>query len=557
MSIIKFFALGGLGEHGKNMYVLEVGEKIFILDAGMKFPSVELYGIDGVLPDFSYVIENQKKVKAIFLSHGHDDNIGAVFELLKHVNVGVYGTHFTISLLEKQLQEEGMKVSNHRLYRINDDKILKFGNIVVSFYSTSHSIPESLGIVIKTADGLLVYAPGFAFSSNSDKKYKTNFGKIGDLGKEKVLALFAESLGAVNASRTDNDSTLIHTVTDAVRKEGRIIFSMYSTDLDRIQKVINISLKNNRRVAIVGRKVQNIINVAMETGYLEIPEDKFVNLRFIDEKNKNDDKDLVIIITGNHHEPFNMLQRMASGQDRLININENDHVVIVSNPQLGTERISANAMDMLSMVDAKVTIIKKMDLRSSHAGPEDLKMLYGMINPKYIIPIVGEYRHQYLQKKIALEAGYENFNVVVLENGEVISFENGILSTKRDRIKSGDVLVDGSVIGDINEVVLRDREFLSQAGTVIISIILDSRNKRLVSGPEVVFKGFVSESDAKELIENVISKTNNILNSHLKKRYIDWNLLRTEIKDVVGKYLYFKTKSNPIITPVVIDEELK
>lgn len=557
MSVIKFFALGGLGEHGKNMYVLEIGERIFILDAGIKFPSVELYGIDAVLPDFSYVIENKNKVKAILLSHGHEDNIGAVAELLKHVNVGVYGTHFTISLLEDFLKEEEMNVSNHRLYRINDDKVLKFGNVVVSFYSTSHSIPESLGIVIKTADGLLVYAPGFAFSSNSDKKYKTNFGKIGDLGKEKVLALFAESLGAVNAGRTDNDSKLIHTVTDAVRREGRIIFSMYSTDLDRIQKVINISIMNNRRVAIIGRKIQKIINVAMETGYLEIPEDKFVNLRFIDEKNKNDDKDLVIIITGNHHEPFNMLQRMASGLDRLININEKDHVVIVSNPQLGTERISAAAMDMLYMADAEVTTISKSDLRSSHAGPEDLKMLYGMINPKYIIPIDGEYRHQYMQKKIALEAGYENFSVVVLENGEVITFEDGILSTKRDRVKVGDVLVDGSVVGDINEVVLKDREFLSQAGTVIISVILDSRNKQVVSGPEIVFKGFVSEKESAELIENIIIKTNSILDGHLKKRYIDWNLLRNEIKDVIGKYLYFQTRSNPIIMPVLIDEEIK
>lgn len=557
MSVIKFFALGGLGEHGKNMYVLEIGDRIFILDAGMKFPSVELYGIDGVLPDFSYVIENKKKVKAIFLSHGHEDNIGAVAELLKHVNVGVYGTHFTISLLENDLQEEGMNISNHRLYRINDDKVLKFGNIVVSFYSTSHSIPESLGIVIKTVDGLLVYAPGFAFSSNSDKKYKTNFGKIGDLGKEKVLALFAESLGAVNAGRTDNDSTLIHTVTDAVRREGRIIFSMYSTDLDRIQKVINISIMNNRRVALIGRKVQKIINVAMETGYLEIPADKLVNLRFLDEKNRNDDKDLVIIVTGNHHEPFNMLQRMASGQDRLVNINENDHVVIVSNPQLGTEKVSAKAIDMLNMVDAEVTRISKMDLRSSHAGPEDLKMLYGMINPKYIVPVVGEYRHQYMQKKIALESGYENFSIVVLENGEVITFEDGILSTKRERIKTGDVLVDGSVIGDINEVVLRDREFLSQAGTVIISIILDSRNKQLVSGPEVVFKGFVSDKEAEELVENIIIKTNGILTAHLKKKYIDWNLLRNDIKDVIGKYLYYQTKSNPIIMPVLVDEEIK
>lgn len=557
MSVIKFFALGGLGEHGKNMYVLEIGDRIFILDAGMKFPSVDLYGIDGVLPDFSYVIENKKKVKAILLSHGHEDNIGAVAELLKHVNVGVYGTHFTISLLENDLLEEGMNVNNHRLYRINDDKVLKFGNIVVSFYSTSHSIPESLGIVIKTADGLLVYAPGFAFSSNSDKKYRTNFGKIGDLGKEKVLALFAESLGAGNVGRTDNDSTLIHTVTEAVRKEGRIIFSMYSTDLDRIQKVINISIMNNRRVAIIGRKIQKIINVAMETGYLEIPADKLVNLRFLSEKNKNDDKDLVIIITGNHHEPFNMLQRMASGQDRLVNINENDHVAIVSNPQLGTERISAKAIDTLHMVDAEVTTIRKNDLRSSHAGPEDLKMLYGMINPKYIVPVVGEYRHQYMQKKVALEAGYENFSVIVLENGEVITFEDGILSTKRERIKTGDVLVDGSVIGDINEVVLRDREFLSQAGTVIISIILDSRNKQLISGPEVVFKGFVSEKESEELLENIITKTNSILTAHLKKRYIDWNVLRNEIKDVIGKYLYYQTKSNPIIMPVLVDQEMK
>lgn len=557
MNKVKFFALGGLGEQGKNMYVVEVGERIFILDAGLKIPSVELYGIDAVIPDLTYIIDNKDRVQGIFLSHGHDDHIGAVPELLKIMNVGVFGTHFTISLLEVVLTEAGLNVEDYRLYRINDDKVLKFGNITVSFYATSHSIPESVGISINTSDGAIVYAPDFSFSSNSDKKYKTAFGKLSDIAKQGVLALFPESVGTSNFGRTNSDRTLIFMVNEVLHHSKRVIFSLYSTDLDRIQKIINISVANNRRVAIIGRKVQKIINIAMSTGYLKIPEDKLVNLKYIDDHNTNEDEDLVVIATGYRHEPFYTLQRMANKQDRLIQITDKDHVVLVTPPMPGTEKIAARTMDTLNQVEAKITSISKQDLRSSHAGPEDLKMLYGILNPKYIVPISGEYRHQYMHKNIAVDAGYNDPNVIVLENGEVITFVDGVLETTREKVSAGDVLIDGSLIGDINEVVLKDREQLSQAGTVLVIANIDARSKKILAGPEVVFKGFITGDLANEVKESIINITEKTILNHFSKKYIDWNELKNDLKEKINKDIYSQTKKNPIIIPVVMDIESK
>lgn len=394
MSKIKFFALGGLGENGKNMFVIEVDERIFILDAGLKYPSVDLYGIDAVIPDFSYLVENKERVQGIFLSHGHEDHIGAVPEVLKQLDIGVFGTHFTISILEDLLVEEGMNLSDYRLYRINDDKVLKFGNITVSFYNVSHSIPETVNVAIKTPDGAIVYAPDFNFDVGQDERYRTSFHKICEVASHGVLALLSESIGTSNINRINHDYAMVYSINEILQTHHkRVIFSTFSTDLDRIQKIINISVENNRRIAIIGRKAQKIVNIAINSGYLKIPSGKLVNLKYIDNENTNDDDDLVVIVTGTRHEPFYMLQRMCRKQDRLIEIKSDDQVVIVTPPVPGTERMAAKTLDVLYKRGAEVTNITKEMLKSSHADANDLKMLYSMLNPKYIIPIIGEYRH--------------------------------------------------------------------------------------------------------------------------------------------------------------------
>lgn len=553
MSKIKFCALGGLGENGKNMYILEIDEKIFILDAGLKFPSVDLYGVDTVVPDISYLVENKKRVQGIFLSHGHDENIGAVPEILKVMDVGVFGSHFTISLVELELMDAGLDVKKYRLYRMSEEKVLKFGNISVAFYKTTHSIPESFGIAIKTVDGAIVYAPDFTFASTSDTKYRTSYGKLLEIAKDGVLALLSESLGTSNINRVNSDYNLNHTVNDVLIRSKRVIFSMYSSDLDRIQKVINLSVANNRRVAIIGRKVQKIINIAMTTGYLKIPAENLVNLKFMDEINNNEDEDLVVIVTGNRHEPFFGLQRMALGQDRLVKLTEEDSVVIISPPVFGTERIAANCIDLINQVGCKITNIQKSSLKSSHADSEDLKMLYQMLNPKYIVPIVGEYRHQYMQKNTALELGYDEKRIVMVDNGEQITFENGELLDVKEKIAVGDVLVDGSIIGDINEVVLHDREMLSQDGAVIVSAITDIYKREILSEPIVEMKGFIMNNPSSDLNKEIIKLASKELTKFINSRNSDLTTLRNNLKEIITKYITKSTGKTPVVIAAIVD----
>lgn len=553
MSKIKFLGLGGLGEKGKNMFVLEIDERIFILDAGLKYPSVELYGVDSVIPDISYLIKNKEHVQGIFLSHCHEEHIGAIPELLKNLDVGVFGTHFTISLVEEVLNEAGMNISNHRLYRINQDKVLKFGNLTVEFFNISHSVPECVGIAIKTSDGTLVYAPDFTFTTNVDKRYSTNFVKIASIAQNGVLALMSESLGTSNLDRVSNDYLMNYKVNEVLQRKGRVIFSMFSSDLDRVQKVVNLCVNQNRKIAIIGRKVQKIINVAMNSDYLKVPQENLVNLRYIDENNSNDDENLAVIVTGLRHEPYYMLQRMARGQDRLVQINENDNIVIIAPPVIGTERMEAKTLDVLYKQGAKVTMLKKGVLRSYHADSEDLKMLYDILNPKYIIPIVGEFRHQFKQKEVALEAGYDENKIIILENGQVAEFIDGELKSMNSKVPVGDVLVDGSIIGDINEVVLKDREMLSSDGVLIAAIHIDARTREILATPRFVSKGFVSKAPFDEISKELEESVYKVINNYFKKKYIDWNDLKTDLKDSLNKTIYTLTKKNPIIIPNVID----
>lgn len=552
MSKIKFFALGGLGENGKNMYICEVDEKIFILDAGLKYPSVDLLGIDAVYPDMSYLDEHQKNIQGIFLSHGHEDHIGAVVEVLKRYNISVYGTHFTISILEDNILEAGLKVSDYRLYRINEDKILRFGQVRVEFYNVSHSIPEAVNIAIITKDGCIVYAPDFSFDVNNDKKYQISFNRINDISKYGVLALASESLGTNNENRTSSNAEFDYAVERAVLKKERVFFTVFSTDLEKIQRVLDICVKNGRRVALIGRKTQRIVNIAIETGYLKTKEDKLVNLKFRDEKINNEDKDLAVIITGARHEPFFMLQRMCNGQDRLLQLKKNDEVLILTPPIPGTERIAARTMGIVLESGANIIQLSKDSLRSSHANPSNLKMLYSMLKPKYLIPIIGEYRHQYKQKNIAIEAGINPNNIIILENGNVALFENANYKANTENIPCGDVLVDGSIIGDINEVVLRDREVLSEEGIFFVSVSVDLKKRRFLGGPEVVSKGFNCDI-IDEIIEEMKHITLDSMYYYLNKSNLDINYAIENLRDKLNNYVYKKSKKRPIIIPSIID----
>ncbi|KFZ25602.1 MAG: Ribonuclease J 2 [Candidatus Izimaplasma bacterium HR2] len=557
MSKIKFFALGGLGENGKNMYCLDINNKIFILDAGLKYPSHELFGVDSIVPDFDYLEENVDRIVGIFLSHGHEDHIGAVPKLLKTVKVPIYASYFTLALLKDLITDQGLNVNDYKFNQVTCDKTEKFGNIGVDFYRVTHSIPESLGIAISTPDGVIVYAPDFTFDQNVSGVYKTDFLKLSSIAGKKILALLVESLGAERVGKTHSSDALEYALNQAFYKaEDRIIVSAFSTDLMRIQKIIDISLKYDKNIVIIGRKTQRTVDIAVNLGYLQIPKDKLTNLRFIDDKNKNELKNSVILVSGDRHEPFYMLQRMVKKLDRLIHIRKSDSIILMTPPVPGTEKIAARTLDILYRFDTNVIKIDKNILPPAHASSEEIKLLINILQPEYIIPVVGEYRHQYALKKLCYQLGYAEDKVFSLDNGDVVEFEKGVGIKTKNKITSGDILVDGILDGDLSNVVLRDRELLSEDGVLLIIANVDARRKEIVTSPEVVSRGFAYMKENEEMVEEIELIFTKVSEKMFAGKYIDWRIYNKALKDEISKFLYRKTKRRPIIIPVIIDTQV-
>ncbi len=557
MSKIKFFALGGLGENGKNMYCLDINNKIFILDAGLKYPSHELFGVDSIVPDFDYLEENVDRIVGIFLSHGHEDHIGAVPKLLKTVKVPIYASYFTLALLKDLITDQGLNVNDYKFNQVTCDKTEKFGNIGVDFYRVTHSIPESLGIAISTPDGVIVYAPDFTFDQNVSGVYKTDFLKLSSIAGKKVLALLVESLGAERVGKTHSSDALEYALNQAFYKaEDRIIVSAFSTDLMRIQKIIDISLKYDKNIVIIGRKTQRTVDIAVNLGYLQIPKDKLTNLRFIDDKNKNELKDSVILVSGDRHEPFYMLQRMVKKLDRLIHIRKSDSIILMTPPVPGTEKIAARTLDILYRFDTNVIKIDKNILPPAHASSEEIKLLINILQPEYIIPVVGEYRHQYALKKLCYQLGYTEDKVFSLDNGDVVEFEKGVGIKTKNKIACGDILVDGILDGDLSNVVLRDRELLSEDGVLLIIANVDARRKEIVTSPEVVSRGFVYMKENEDMVDDIELIFTKVSEKMFAGKYIDWRIYNKALKDEISKFLYRKTKRRPIIIPVIIDTQV-
>jgi len=557
MSNIKFYALGGLGENGKNMFCLETDKQIFIMDAGLKYPSLELFGVDSIIPDFTYLEENSEKVKGLFLSHGHEDHIGAVPRLLKQINVPIYGSYFTLALLKDSMEDQGLVIEDYTFHKVSIEETLKFDDVKVDFYSTTHSIPESLGMAFHTVDGTFVYSPDFNFDQNVSKVYQTSFKKLSQIANNKILCLLTESLGAERVGYSHSSEGLDYALNQAFYSaESRIIVSAFSTDLVRIQKIIDISLEYNRNIAIIGRKTQRSVDIAVNLGYLKIPSEKLVNLKFIDDKNKNDLKDSVVLVTGDRHEPFYMLQRMVKKLDRLIHIDKDDTVILMTPPIPGTEKIAARTLDILYRFDANVVKISKDILPPAHASSEDLKLLINMLDPEFVVPVIGEYRHQYALRDLAVQLGYDEVKVPILNNGQVLEFVDGKLVSQNKNISSGDVLVDGILDGDLNDVVLRDRELLSQDGVMLIVANVDARKRKVLNEPEIVSRGFVYMKENEELIKSVQEIFYSVSEKIFKNKYVDWRVYKDNVKDGISKFLYKETKRRPIIIPVIIDTQL-
>lgn len=553
---IHVYALGGLGENGKNMYVVDVDEQIFILDSGIKYPTSELFGVDEIVPDYRMLMNKKHKIKGIFMSHAHEDHIGAISHLLKDINVPIYATNFTMEIIKDSLKDKGYDLEIFEFITITPYSTIKFGEVKVTFFKTTHSIPESVGIVIQTLDGSIVYTSDFTFDQSNDSNYQTDFQKINEIGERKVLLLMVESIN----STLPLDGRMNHMLDSELNRiishtNERIIVSLFSSDLLKIQKVIDIALKYDKRIAIIGRKAQRIVDIAIKMNYLTIPENKLTNLRYIDDKNQNDDPDLVCLVTGDRHEPFYMLQRMVKKHDRLIHINENDTVIIVTSPIPGTEKMAAKTLDTLYRTDATIEVIDKSYLTINHATRDEIKMMISLLKPQYIMPVIGEYRMQYHLQSLAKEIGYNEKEVFLMNNGDVLRFTDGKPVVQRDRYRTGDILIDGSQAGDVNDIVIHDRELLSEDGALICIGHIDPKNKSLIGEVEVVMKGFMPEIDFEPHREQIKIIFKEAALNHFTNKYINWNDLKSTIRDDINKYLYKETKQRPVTIPVLISTE--
>lgn len=557
MSEIRFFALGGLAENGKNMFVVEVDKDLFILDAGIKYPGAELFGVDEIIPDYRILERAQKRIKGFFMTHAHEDHIAALPHILQKINAPVYATRFTMEIIKDILVEADLNLADYQLIVIDQNSLIKFGNVRVSFFNTTHSIPESVGVAIQTTRGNIVYTSDFTFDQSSQLKYQTDFGKINQLAEKEVIALLIESVGSHDVRTTDMNLELDHKINSVFTSaKGRILVSLFSSDLLKVQKVVDIALSHNKKIAIIGRKAQRIVDIAIKEGYLDIPSESLINLKFIDEKNKNDDKDIVALVTGQRHEPFYMLQRMCRRNDRLIHINNKDTVLIMTSPVPGTEKMAARTLDVLFRSDAKVEVINKRLLSLSHASSDEIKMMINMLKPTYIIPVIGEYRHQYQVRRLATEIGYKEDQVFLMDNGDVLTLGKEPFVAKGD-INVGEILIDGTAIGDVNDYVLRDREILAEDGALIIVAHVDPRKKVLVGEIEIVTKGFVYIKESEEILEAIKQEFIKVSAKNLDTKYINWNEYKRDVRNHLSKFVYEQTRRSPITIPVIISTESK
>lgn len=556
MSQIKFFALGGLGENGKNLYCVEVEKRIAILDAGLKHPSGDLLGIDAIVPDMSYLQARERDIEGVFISHAHDKAIGALPMLLSTVRVKVYATNFAIAVIKDLLKENKMDPEDYELIVVDIDRPITFRHFQIVFFSTTHSIPESSGIAVLTRDGAIVYTTDFTFDQNVGPLYSTDFSKLARFQEYGVLALLTESSGALTIGHSTSDYQLIHTIRSIFQKaEGRIIVALYSTELAHIQRVINEAIKQKKRISIIGRKAQRMVDIAENMGYIQIPHESLVNLKYIDETNTNDFPDVVYLVTGERHEPFFMLQRMAKGFDRLVKLTEKDTVLMMCPPIIGTEKIAAKTYDALYKLDLNLIKVDKNIMPPSHASMEDIKLLYSLLKPKHIIPINGEYRYLLAQYRLALEFGYDELHVQLIDNGEVVTWEDGQLQLKHDTVMNGSIMVDGTFDSDINDTIIKEREMLSQDGFLLIIANIDARERIMLNEPEIVSRGFMYMKDNEEVINKIEEIYRAVTEKQFAARYIDWRVYKESIRDEVQKYLFRETKRKPVVIPVIIDTQ--
>ncbi|HEM2742153.1 TPA: ribonuclease J [Streptococcus suis] len=551
MSTIKIMALGGVRENGKNLYIAEVNEHIFILDAGAKYPENEQLGVDVVVPNFDYLEENKHRVAGVFLSHGHADAIGALPYLLEKVKVPVFGSHLTIELAKLLVKGNNATKKFNDFHVINAETEIDFGDSVVSFFQTTHSIPESLGIVVKTDEGNIVYTGDFKFDQAADKFYRTDFGRLAEIGNEGVLALLSDSANADSnvqvASMHEAGEEILNTIADC---DGRVIVAAVASNIVRIQQIFDAAEATGRRVVLTGHDVENIVRTAIQLKKLRLVSERL--LVKPKDMNKYEDHELIILETGRMGEPLNGLRKMSIGRHRYVEIKEGDLVYIVTTPSISKEAVVARVENLIYKAGGTVKSITKKLRVSGHGNARDLQLMLNIMKPKYLFPVQGEYRQLDAHAKAALEIGMYPENIIIVKRGDVMAFEEGDF-VPSGAVPAGDVMIDGNAMGDVGNIVLRDRKILSEDGIFIVAITVNRREKKIISKAKVNTRGFVYVKKSKDILREASELVNTTVENYFTKDSFDWAELKSAVRDDLAKFLFDQTKRRPAILPVIME----
>lgn len=547
--LIRVIPLGGVGEIGKAMYVVEIDDELFIMDSGLMFPETEMLGIDFVIPDMTYLEENKDRVKGIFLTHGHEDAIGSIAYLLQKVQAPVYGTKLTIALAKEHLKKMPVP-ANVRFFEVTNKSRMNFKRTHATFFYTTHSIPDALGIVFHTSEGAIVNTGEFKFDQAAKGKYRPDIAKMAALGEEGVFILMSDSTEAERPGYTTSESVIEKRLSKTFHEaEGRILVALYASNFIRIQQVLDQAAAKGKKVAVIGKSLESYFEVGLRLGYLQVEDEIVVSVKDI---GRYDDSEIVLIVTGNQGEPLEALEKIVRKHHRDINIKETDTVLITFTPSPVMEISMYQMMNELAKAGAKVLTSTRNVHVSGHGSAEDLKMMLNLMQPKYFIPIQGEYRMLIAHSKLAQEVGLPKNRIFIADKGDIVEFKNDKLRMS-GRVQAGNVLIDGIGVGDVGNIVLRDRKLLSQDGIFTVVVTLNRKQKRIAAGPEVVSRGFVYVRESEELFEEATKLIRKIVEKYINKETFEWTNIKQEIRETLSSYLYQQTKRRPMIIPIIME----
>lgn len=549
-SSLKIIPLGGLQEIGKNITVFEYKNEIVLVDCGLEFPEDDMLGIDLVIPDISYLVKNQDKIRGLVITHGHEDHIGAIPYILKQINIPIYATNLTVELIKNKLEEHNLLRST-KLHVVKQGQTINFGSMQVEFIRSNHSIPDAVMLAIHTPVGTVLHTGDFKVDYTPIDDKVIDLGRIAELGNKGVLALLSDSTNSERKGFTMSESS-VGEVFDRLflNNEKRIVVATFASNVHRVQQIVNSAVKYGRKVAICGRSMQNMIEAARKLGYIEVPDNVFIDIDNI--KNYNDNQ-LVIITTGSQGEAMSALTRMANGDHRKVTITPNDMVIISATPIPGNEKLVSKVIDELMKIGAEVIYSSLADIHvSGHACQEEQKLILTLAKPKYFIPVHGEYRQLMAHRETAKKVGIADKDIFIMTNGRVLELneEEAKLTTQ---VPNGRVLVDGLGVGDVGNIVLRDRQHLSQDGLIVIVMTMDSNTGEIVSGPDVVSRGFVYVRESENLMDDVKKVIRDEVKKCEENHIRDWSTIKSNVKDTLRDYIFEKTKRNPMILPIIME----